>query len=55
MATYPLTYVKSFNSKPYEQIISTGGNYPISSCDAGGLSNSPTCGWATDKNGARVA
>lgn len=51
MATYPLTYVQSFNSKPYEQIIMVGGNYAVSSCDAGGSSTSPTCGWATDASG----
>jgi hypothetical protein len=47
-ATYPLTYVKSFNAKPTETIIRTGLGFPSLSCDDGAGSASPTCGWATD-------
>ena len=54
-ATYPLTYVKSFNSKPYEAVIMVGGNNAISSCEAGGSSAPPTCGWATDASGNHIA
>ena len=54
-ATYPLTYIQSFNSKPYEEIIMVGGDYAISECDAGGSSTSPTCGWATDASGNDIA
>ncbi len=37
-----------------QAIIRTGANFPISSCNDGPLSDNPTCGWATDANGARI-
>jgi hypothetical protein len=54
-ATYPLTFVKSFNAKPTELIVRTGLGFPSLACDDGATSASPTCGWATDPaTGARV-
>ncbi|KAK9805195.1 hypothetical protein WJX72_005302 [[Myrmecia] bisecta] len=53
-ATYPLTYLKSFNSKPYEGVILTGGTRAITSCDDGAKSSNPTCGWAKDETGANI-
>ncbi|KAK9858858.1 hypothetical protein WJX84_008886 [Apatococcus fuscideae] len=53
-AVYPLTYVQSFNSKPYEAVILTGGSHTLTSCSDGAASNSPTCGWATNYLAARI-
>ena len=53
-ATYPLQYVQSFNAKPYEQIIMTGGRNAVSSCVDGALAAAPTCGWFKDASGANI-
>ena len=50
-ATFPLTYVSSFNAKPTEQVVRTGLGFPAMACADGGdpaASPAPTCGWATD-------
>lgn len=53
-ATYPLTWVRSFNSKPTEAIIRTGVGWPSLTCADSVTSAAPTCGWAIDYSGARV-
>ena len=37
------------------QIIQTGGNNAISTCDDSSTSTSPTCGWAVDNSGNEIA
>jgi len=46
---YPITYVRSFNAQPGEQVIVV----PSLGCVDGASSASPTCGWAVS-NGNRV-
>lgn len=53
-ATYPLNWVRSFNSKPTEAITRTGVGWPSLTCVDGVTSAAPTCGWAVDYTGARV-
>jgi len=54
-ATYPLTYLRPFNYGAREAVVSTGTGWPSLTCDAGALSSSPTCGWATTGSGLSVA
>lgn len=53
-ATYPLSYLQPFNYGAREAIIRTGTGWPSLACDAGSLSASPTCGWATAGSGLLV-
>lgn len=53
-ATYPLTYVRSFNAGPREAVVRTGVGFPSLTCADGDLAATPTCGWAVDYAGGRV-
>ncbi|GAQ85247.1 hypothetical protein KFL_002260030 [Klebsormidium nitens] len=47
-ATYPLSFLRSFNAKPYEEIILTN------QCQDGALADQATCGWYYAQDGSRV-
>lgn len=46
---YPLTYIQTFNGKPYELVATT------KKCDDSSTSSKPTCGWFKNDAGARYA
>eukprot|EP00850_Spirogloea_muscicola_P016156 SM000129S26143 [mRNA] locus=s129:200864:204111:+ [translate_table: standard] len=47
-AVYPLTYIQSFNGKPYEEVVLT------KHCDDGDSASKPTCGWFLNPDGSHV-
>lgn len=44
---YPLTYIQTFNGRPYELVATT------KKCDDSSTSSKPTCGWFKNDAGAR--
>lgn len=46
--TYPLHYVQTFNSHPFEEVVYTR------TCSDGGNAEQPTCGWFRNEEGKRV-
>ncbi|CAI5951715.1 unnamed protein product [Closterium sp. NIES-64] len=47
-AVYPLTFLQSFNGRPYEVVVTTTG------CRDGAYDSDPTCGWFLYPDGTRV-
>ncbi|CAI5522062.1 unnamed protein product, partial [Closterium sp. Naga37s-1] len=47
-AVYPLTFLQSFNGRPYEVVVTTMG------CRDGAYDSNPTCGWFLYPDGSRV-
>eukprot|EP00850_Spirogloea_muscicola_P007694 SM000039S14524 [mRNA] locus=s39:595544:600916:+ [translate_table: standard] len=47
-AVYPLTYIQSFNGKPYEEVVLT------KHCDDGDSASKPTCGWFLNPDGSQI-
>eukprot|EP00850_Spirogloea_muscicola_P008924 SM000049S16695 [mRNA] locus=s49:93424:102369:+ [translate_table: standard] len=47
-AVYPLTYIQSFNGKPYEEVVLT------KHCDDGNSASKPTCGWFLNPDGSHI-
>ncbi|CAI5526353.1 unnamed protein product [Closterium sp. Naga37s-1] len=47
-AVYPLTFLQSFNGRPYEVVVTTTG------CRDGAYDSDPTCGWFLYPDGSRV-
>jgi len=46
---YPLTYIQTFNGRPYELVATT------KKCDDASTASKPTCGWFKNDAGARYA
>ena len=47
---YPVTYLQSFNSAPFEVVTHHG----LGGCKDGDQTNAPSCGWVLGTDGARV-
>ena len=47
---YPVTYLQSFNSAPYEVVTHHG----LGGCNDGDLASAPSCGWVLASDGSHI-